>query len=283
VRRHRKEPQGAAVWEAEIDTFLSAVEPDKPESFFHALEALKKVDTLAVARDVVSRLACAYVAAGPDERTRLELDRSLSAFGHVIIARSEHATISFSVRVPKPSMAMNVLSTSNCHEYHRVERGSVRMLECAFTGERNGQQIFAPAAAVTLNAGAEIERRAGEAAFALLPVSRCLIFSVAGAITGDFKTSLDAATGAVLGKSFNHSRDSILVNVLELCAEFPDPRVGDCLAAQLAHRNHRVRLAALKACLMNETESIQALARRASTDQHPTIAGMGKHLLELAQ
>jgi hypothetical protein len=106
---------------------------------------------------------------------------------------------------------------------------------------------------------------------------------VAGAITGDFKTNLDAATGAVLGRSFNHSRDSILVNVLELCAQFPDPIVGDCCAAHLSHGNHRVRLAALKACLMNDTESVQALARRASTDQHPTIARMGKHLLELAQ
>lgn len=283
MRRHRKESEGATVWEAEIDAFVTAVEPDEPDSFFTALAALKKIDTLAVARDVVSRLARAYVAATPAERTRLELDRSLPAFGHVIIARSEYVTISFSARAPKSPVAMNVLSTSNCHEYHRVERGSVRMVECPFAGERNGQKIFAPAAAVTLNAGEEIERRAGEAAFALHPVSSCLIFSVAGAITGDFKTNLDAATGAVLGRSFNHSRDSILVNVLELCAQFPDPIVGDCCAAHLSHGNHRVRLAALKACLMNDTESVQALARRASTDQHPTIARMGKHLLELAQ
>lgn len=283
VRNHREESPSAASWEAEIHAFLRTVEPEKPESFFHALAALRKVDTLAVARDVVSRLARAYVAASPDERVRLGLERSMPAFGHFIVARSEYATISFSVRAPSPHVALNVLSTSDCHEYHRVECGAVHMSECAFVGERNGMKVFSPAARVTLTAGDEIERRAGESAFALHPVSPCVVFSVAGAIVGDFKTTLDARTGAVLGQSFSHSRDSILANVLALCAQFPDPMVGDSCAAHLTHRNHRVRLAALKACLANDVESVRALAKRASTDAHPAIAGMGKQLLEVAQ
>lgn len=281
MRNHR-DARSTLFWEANSQAFLAAVDPEEPESFFRALAALKKIDTLAVARDLVSRLARVYVAADRGERNRLEMDRYLATFGHFIIARSEHATISVSVRGPQPRMALNVLSTSNCHEYHRVERGSVHMSECAYTGERNGRSIFAPAVERRLDAGDEIERRAGKSAFAFHPVSPCVIFSVAGAIIGDFKTNLDARTGAGLGQSLSQSRDSILVNVLELCAEFPDPLVGDCCTAYLTHRNHRVRLAALKACLMNDTQSVPALARRAATDAHPTIAGMGKQLLELA-
>ncbi len=287
VRDIRDETAAAPHWKERIDAFFNGIRPDEPDSFFEALAVLREVDTVAMAQDVVSSLARVYLDATPGERARVGLDRSLPNFGHVVVASSDNATLSFSVRTPVPHVDVHVLSTSNCHEYHRIERGAVRITECAYAGDIDGQRLFSPAGTLVLGAGAEIERRAGESAFTLHAAAHaagpCLLLSAAGAAMGDFKTNLDARTGTPLGQSFSRSRHSVLANVLELCAQFPDPLVGERCAQFLTHRNHKVRLAALKACLMNNTESPQALAQKASTDAHPSIAGLGKQLLELAQ
>jgi hypothetical protein len=269
-------------WSGAVDKFFAGIDPGRPESLFEALPALGQVDLVAMARDVVAGLAQAYVDAAPGERFRLELDRALPTFGHLILARKGNTTISISVRAPAAGAPPRLLSTSGSHEYHRVVRGTVRLTECLRRKEAAHQDIFETAAVRMLGPGEEFERRAGESAVILHAVRPSIIFSVSCAASGDFLTHVDARSGKVLGQSFSQSRDSVVANVLELCAEFPDPLYAEPCLGYLTHRNYKVRLAALKACLVNNARTPEALARMASLDVHPTIARMGKQLLELA-
>jgi hypothetical protein len=268
-----------SIWQSSIDDFFSQLEKGDPESFFSALATLKSLDTYELARARITSFTKHYFSA-PLESRKVS-DSIIPHFGHIAIAVKDDVAISFSVRNPI-SVSFPTLSSLDRHEYHRVEVGELYLTECTRNASENKQHRYLPAITSTVNKGGEIERRAGDSAFAIIAKTQCFVFSVSGWKMSDFTHNVDANSGKVISQSFTVPEDSMLANVLELCSIMPGTAIESDLSRYLHHGNHRIRLASMKACLTNSVVDPIELAHLASKDEHPLIKEIGMRMTEAA-
>ena len=268
----------SAPFAAAIDSFYGQLDRSESASFVSALRAFDSVDASAMAAAHVSELARLYFNGNSEVRSGLA--DFLPSFGHVRICSRGDVALSYSVRLPRAEVAGS-LSTSTRDEYHRVDKGSLEVIECNRTGAE-GSGHFLPARSARASAGDVVLRLAGTSAYSLNPIERCHVFSVAGWSQGDFGSNIDPETGTVLSQSFASPDDCILANILELCAIHPSALLGERALSCTAHANYRVRLSALKAALVAGALSAEHAVRMASDDGHPLIRQMGARFAEVA-
>lgn len=263
--------------QAALDPFFARVAGRSEQAFADATAELARLDVRAIAARRLDEIAAQWLDGARDVAN--ELGPHLPHLGHLLL-RSE-ADVALSISVRKPAAAVPaVLSTSGRHEYHRVLAGRVEIHELV-VDDTDGTR-FRVCAPRVLEAGDELLRFAGRGAFTLRPLTACTVVSASGWQTARFHTNVDRASGRVVGQSFSESHDSILCNVLELCARAPDAALAPEIRALFGHPNHRVRLAAFKAAACAGALDPAQLRVHCAQDMHPAIRALGNRLAEVA-
>lgn len=257
-----------------LEQFFGALDKRDPDSFFAALAIFDGIDVTALAASHITAIAKQFYSGSRSDRQAVA--GYFPFFGHVRIASRNDVTIGFSVQSAEPAKSTTVASSARS-EFHRIERGSLELVECT---KVEGSAGYLPMTKQILRAGDELKRRAGESAFMMRSLECSHVFGISGWSQFSLNDNVVAATGIPISQAFSSEEDSILVNILELCTLVRDEELATEALSFVEHDNHRVRLSALKASLTGRLSDPERLAALASRDTHQAIRQIGIRMLE---